>query len=301
MVTIILLAGGESQRLWPFTGGEDAKQFLPLFNGESMLQRTYRKIARQPFVEEILVSTNLKQVSAVKKQLPSALSLCEPYYQGTHAALLLALAFLKEERSLQEGDLVGIIPIDSEAEANYFDAIGAMAQKAKEGIVLMGIEPRKPTSRFGYILSDSDNRVERFVEKPPEEEAERLIAQGALWNGGIALFPLGLFPVPSYSDLLDDYSSQPPLSFDQAVLEKSTYPRFVHPYRGEWDDLGSWPSLLKVVGDKNFGPHTIQGEGTNTTVLNFTSSPLNLVEPQDLLVAMSPKGSLVVHKKHLKG
>lgn len=299
MVTIILLAGGESRRLWPFSEGEEAKQFLPLFDGESMLQRTYRRIASQPFVKEVLVTTGWDQMTAVKRQLPSALTLGEPSHQGTYAALLLALAFLKEERALERGDLVGLIPTDSEVGGDYFKTIGEMVHRVEEGVVLLGIEPREAASRFGYILPGPSNRVARFVEKPSQREAESLIAQGAYWNSGVALFRLGDLPLKPYKELLEGYTSLSTLSFDQAVLEKQDYPLFVYPYRGTWDDLGSWPSLLKVVGATKIGPYTLEGEGTNTTILNLTNTPLTLVEPQELLVAVSSKGALVAPKGHL--
>lgn len=58
-------------------------------------------------------------------------------------------------------------------------------------IVLMGIRPTYPSEKFGYIVSSDvgyPKRVSYFVEKPDAAEAERLIAGGAVWNGGVFCF-----------------------------------------------------------------------------------------------------------------
>jgi len=57
-----------------------------------------------------------------------------------------------------------------------------------------GIPATRPDSGFSYIergdaLKDGGYRVARFVEKPPEAEAKRLIATGrAYWNSGMFVF-----------------------------------------------------------------------------------------------------------------
>lgn len=58
----------------------------------------------------------------------------------------------------------------------------------------MGIEPTYPSSKYGYILPENEERISSvrgFREKPDEETAQRYIEQGALWNGGIFAFRLG--------------------------------------------------------------------------------------------------------------
>ncbi|MFA7540011.1 MAG: sugar phosphate nucleotidyltransferase [Sphaerochaetaceae bacterium] len=303
MINIILLAGGESQRLWPFSGGHEAKQFLPLFAGESMLQRTYRQVKRLPFVKEVLVSTGSDQEAVVKAQLPAALTLCEPQHKGTYAAILLATAFLREERGASAEEIVGVVPIDGEVGEDYFtalEAMGALVNTAPESIVLMGLKPREATVRFGYILPAGNGRVEHFVEKPSLEVANALIARGAYWNGGISLFKAALFGGQnSYRELLANYAQIEPRNFDQVILESGRFPLLVHPYNGEWDDLGTWESLLKAIGAVNFGPYRVKGEAHNTTVLNLTGKLLKLTEPTNLLVAAGSRGTLVVNKGDL--
>jgi len=58
------------------------------------------------------------------------------------------------------------------------------------GVALLGIEADEPDPELGYVVPRATShprlhRVHRFAEKPPAEEAERLIRTGALWNSFI--------------------------------------------------------------------------------------------------------------------
>lgn len=64
----------------------------------------------------------------------------------------------------------------------------------QEWLVTFGITPNAPETGYGWIkvgdaLAEGVHRVERFVEKPPRERAETMLAEGGhTWNGGIFLF-----------------------------------------------------------------------------------------------------------------
>lgn len=58
------------------------------------------------------------------------------------------------------------------------------------GVALLGIEADEPDPELGYIVPQASEdsrlrRVLRFAEKPPDDEARRLIRAGALWNSFI--------------------------------------------------------------------------------------------------------------------
>src|SRR5690606_20838720 len=73
------------------------------------------------------------------------------------------------------------------------------AKLAAEGwLVAFGITPDAPETGFGYIRRgaplDGGFAVEKFVEKPDRETAERFLADGGYsWNGGIFVFGAGAF------------------------------------------------------------------------------------------------------------
>lgn len=68
----------------------------------------------------------------------------------------------------------------------------------------------------------------RFVEKPDSRTAERLILDGAMWNGGAFAFKLGYLAdivdryihTETFAELRSRYVELPQISFDYEVVEK---------------------------------------------------------------------------------
>jgi mannose-1-phosphate guanylyltransferase len=151
--------------------------------------------------------------------------------------------------------------------------------------VLVGIEPTRPDTAYGYLrlgrtpARGGALRVERFVEKPDPARARRFLARGGhLWNAGMVVARPELLLAetqalaPEVWDALGPaleriasgrrvaraaleraYRRVRPLSFDYAVLERSTR---VVAVRGRfaWSDLGSWDAVaahLRADGDGN--------------------------------------------------
>jgi len=72
------------------------------------------------------------------------------------------------------------------------EKLSAVRAAANGGVVLLGITPDRPETGFGYIRSEGAadaagvRRVERFVEKPDPETAERYLGEGGYyWNSGM--------------------------------------------------------------------------------------------------------------------
>ena len=72
-----------------------------------------------------------------------------------------------------------------------------VVQAGQADLALMGIRPTYPSAKYGYVVPECGHSgeavtmVSRFVEKPDVPTAERLIADGAYWNGGVFAFRLG--------------------------------------------------------------------------------------------------------------
>ena len=167
----------------------------------------------------------------------------------------------------------------------------------------MGIAPSRPSSKFGYMVPgeplDGCEKVVKFVEKPPEQEAKVLMEKGALWNGGVFAFRLGYLldiverylGFRGYDRLLAGYHELDAVSFDHAVTEKAQSVAMVS-YGGTWKDLGTWDALAHEIGEEGKGRH-IPLQCTGTVVVNELPLPVVTLGTDNLVVVAGRGGILV--------
>lgn len=313
---IILLSGGSGKRLWPLSNDARSKQFLrvlmaPDGNKESMIQRIVRQLTAAGLGDDIVVATGVNQKDSVANQLGQHLSVVtEPRRRKTFPAILLACSFLASKGTPMD-EPVTVMPCDTFTDDAYFNVIARMGQTVSNGsadITLLGIKPTYPSTKYGYILHGRAGAahhdggalpVNLFTEKPDADTARRLIAQGALWNGGVFAFRLGfimdiarrLCPGMDFDDIRSHYSSLPKNSFDCEVVEK-TRSLAVIPYDGKWKDLGTWNTLTDELADLTHGNVTTE-DCRDTYVINELETPLVCIGTHNLVVAASPDGILV--------
>lgn len=233
------------------------------------------------------------QVALAREHLvdmPEENFLVEPVPRGTAAAVGLAAARL----IAQDPDaLVAAFPADhfiphAEQAAFARSLLRAVEEAERtDSIVLIGIRPTRVEPGYGHIeLGEEAIRnegeeadqppirpVASFIEKPPEEEASRMMETGRyLWNGGIfvaraatILDRLREF-LPRHFEALSaasspdafacGYSSLDPVSFDHGVLQplsrivsSSTAdpPLQVVPGNFVWSDVGNWASVYDLA------------------------------------------------------
>ena len=159
---ILLLSGGSGKRLWPLSNDARSKQFLKLLKApdgkrESMVQRIVRQIKESGLDASITIATSVSQKDAITSQLGSHVDVVtEPERRDTFPAIALSTVYLLKEQHCDRNEVVVVMPIDPYTEESYFHTVGQMAQIAAQGradLVLMGISPTQPSSKFGYILS----------------------------------------------------------------------------------------------------------------------------------------------------
>ncbi len=315
---IILLSGGSGKRLWPLSNDARSKQFLKLLkapNGEleSMVQRIARQISESSIEADITVATSESQYDSILNQLDCSVDIVtEPERRDTFPAIALSAAYLIKERGCSLDEVVVVMPSDSYVGSGYLDAISNMVRTVESSdvnMVLMGITPTEPSTKFGYILPTQDASseelitVSRFIEKPDEARAKELIAEGAVWNGGVFAFRLGYISdiidnyiqADTFSEIRSRYSEFPKISFDYEVVEKADSIALVS-YTGVWSDLGTWNSLTERVADDAIGT-VISGEACdNVHIINELNIPVVCLGVKDLIVATSPDGVLVSTK-----
>ncbi|WP_322153654.1 sugar phosphate nucleotidyltransferase, partial [Paratractidigestivibacter sp.] len=322
MIHLVLLSGGSGTRLWPLSNSSRSKQFLKVLRDEagnhvSMVQRVFGQIRKVPADVDITIAACASQEYSISRQVEGAYTLVlEPERRDTAPAIMLACANLALEQKADADDTVIVMPIDTYAEQAYYDGVVKLDEAVQSGfaeLVLLGVEPTYPSEKYGYIVPETPEgdlrRVARFTEKPNENAAKQLIAQGALWNCGVFAFKLGYLtelaakylPVNDFSQFRDRYSDLPKNSFDYEVVEKAGSIGVV-PYSGEWMDLGTWNTLTDEMADASAGRVVID-ESTceNVHVINETGFPMVVAGMKDAVVVATPDGILVSSKEASTG
>lgn len=206
----VLLAGGESRRLWPLGAYSPPKPYHALVHPHrSPFQQTALRCAEIADTHDLLAVCRLQDATLAQRQIHSAIPqarlriLAEPCPRNTAAACITAALYCRE---IKCDPLLLITPTDHAILHPYFlhTAVRHSLKAAREGmIVTFGIAPEGPCPQMGYILPKHAGHdpvhnthdpahdpipVSEFIEKPNRTAAEQLIVQqGALWNSGIFL------------------------------------------------------------------------------------------------------------------
>jgi mannose-1-phosphate guanylyltransferase len=155
--------------------------------------------------------------------------------------------------------------------------------------------------------------VDRFVEKPDRASAERMIAEGALWNSGIFAWRVGDFLAevraltPELSPALASangnadrfFHEATPVTVDVGVLERSSKV-VVLPGSFQWDDVGTWGSLARVRTRDSHG-NAVSGAAVlvdaDDNVVYAEGTDVVLYGVRDLVVVVRDGLTLVTTKE----
>jgi mannose-1-phosphate guanylyltransferase/mannose-6-phosphate isomerase len=282
----VILCGGAGSRLWPVSRQLLPKQFLPLVTGRTLLQDTALRARDAAGAARPIVICNETHRFLVQDQLAeigiAARIVLEPAGRSTAAAVAIAALMC------EENDPVLLVLASDHAIRGtpaFNDAVRRAADVAAAGsLVTFGIAPARPDSGFGYIERGDllpgeagAYKVARFVEKPAETEAHRLIATGrAYWNSGMFAFgaqrllgELGRYrndildaARKSFAGASDDlgflrlgkeaFLACPAEAIDRAVMERTLHAAVI-PAEFEWSDVGSWEALWDIARKDAYG------------------------------------------------
>jgi mannose-1-phosphate guanylyltransferase len=192
-VWCVVLAAGRGTRLAEVTGGVP-KQFWAPDGTRSLLEATLARtaaIAPPSRTVTVVDRSQATLLAGVAAQVAVGRAVYQPSDRGTAAGLLLGLTELPQDG---RDAIVLVTPSDhgiarpAEFLAGARDAI-AHVQAQPSRLVLFGARPSSPASDLGWITPSGGDGpgtcirpVASFVEKPSAENAERLFADGALWN-----------------------------------------------------------------------------------------------------------------------
>lgn len=286
----VILCGGTGTRLWPVSREGMAKQLLPIIGDETLLQMTLRRVKGTDFAEPMVIGAHAVRFTIrdqVEAVAPKARVVIEPERRDTMAAVLLAAMIAAGD---DPDTVLAVMPSDHLIRdlSAFQEAIRtAAASVRKSGIAVIGVAPTGPATGYGYIkpgaeAKDGTSAVARFVEKPDEARAEKLIAEGCLWNAGMFAFragwlidamravepeavelagkavaamkeDLGMFvPGESFGEVRS-------ISFDHGFMEKTDQAR-VAPGNFRWSDVGDWDAVW-TESEKDAAGNAIRGDG----------------------------------------
>jgi mannose-1-phosphate guanylyltransferase len=299
-LTNVILSGGSGTRLWPISRTLMPKQFVKLFDGRSLFQKTL--LRNKGLCERTIVVSNSEQLFLALDQAEEINEkgvsfLLEPIGRNTAPAIAMAAFGVDIDEILLVSSSDHLI----KNEEAYKKAVSKAVAFAQEGyIVTFGIKPIYPETGYGYIESNGYD-VLSFKEKPDAATAEEYIKKGNFyWNSGMFCFKAGVLldELKKYSpDIyeasrvayqnalrddektkirLDDMKVIPEDSIDYAVMEKSSLVKVV-PCDIGWSDVGSFESLYAELEKDNDG-------NTVSNAINIDSKD-NLILSSDRQIA----------------
>lgn len=348
-VTPVILCGGSGTRLWPLSRSGFPKQFLCLTGSESLFQQTVRRALSigtedietlPPLIvcndeHRFLASEQLRETAAKKYQM-----LLEPVARNTAPAMTLAALAAMAEGA----DPVLVVTPSDQAiadEESFAQAMRAAIREADKGcVVILGVTPDRAETGYGYVkageatsagfapasasAADSAAAVERFVEKPDLETAERYLREGCYaWNAGIFVLKASVWlrALKEYQPKMlsaverawevrahdasfirpgkAEFEQVPSESVDYAVMERcpgSKFPIKMVRLEAGWSDLGAWDAVWKLQPKDDTGnahKGDVIAQDCSNTFVHASSRLVTLVGLQNVAVIETADAVLV--------
>lgn len=335
----VILAGGSGTRLWPLSTPSFPKQFLPLPDGQSLIQASLARVTSLITPEQAWVVTGRSMAALAHEHLPSIPTehiLAEP--MGRNSAPAVAWAAATIARQDPQAVMVTLTADHVIQDVEAFNKALCLAYElAEQGhIVTLGIKPTGPETGFGYIrfaeeVSEGHAhrafRGERFVEKPNLVTAQSYLRDGHyVWNSGMFIWQVGTIlaelrehmpelarKIETIVDAmgteqecatLDElWPTLQSISIDYGVLEK-TKNLVVIPVEIGWNDVGNWEQYGALFpadeqGVRAVGTHTGLGS-QNVVVYNNTARRIYTIGMEDVIVVEMDDVTVICHKDHVQ-
>lgn len=322
------MAGGIGSRLWPLSRKEKPKQFHDLLGcGRTLLQQTFDRYSRVVPRENIIISTHVDYTDVVREQLPELPEdqvLHEPAFRGTAPSIAYVACHIRQLNPAanivvaQADQLVLNDELFVQTVGRGFDFV-----EKNNKLVVVGIKPTVPETRYGYIQADTPVdgvpgmfNVRTFTEKPEYEFAKIFMESGEFyWNSGIYIWNVNTI-IETMRTYLPDmmgelekvfreipvraerrkrgyeiYTSFPTASMDMSVMERADNVCLLVGEFG-WADIGTWDTLYGALpkdidGNVVMQSRTLKYDSNNNVVSAPAGKLVVMQGVEDLLVVDS--------------
>ncbi len=329
----LILAGGRGTRFWPRSRRAKAKQVLPFFGVESLIQQTVRRLGPVLPPERIWVLTNGYLRAEIVRQLPEVPKkqiLAEPVGRNTAPAIGLIAQVL---HSLDQNSVMGVFPADHyiTRPSRFLRMVRPAFRAAGSGnLVVLGIQPTWPETGYGYIEFPpgfevgATNAVPTlsFREKPDPATAAKFVEAGNFcWNAGMFFGRTGVFlealrrHLPKTATLLAGLPPFPSrafaaqleqifplcesISIDYAVMEKAANVVGLAADNVGWNDVGSWNAVYELARrdrDGNASRSEMIQQSSSGNYVDAAGKLVALLGVKDLVIVDTPDALLVADR-----
>jgi len=219
LIVPVILSGGAGSRLWPVSREAHPKPFMQMPDGESLLEKTLKRVLAIKEIEKVLTLTNrayyFQTVDEYKKveykksksnqtentQASSESTvtldyLLEPVGRNTAPAIIAAALSLVDCEL--ENAIMLVLPADHliTPVSRFVTIVEQAALLAGTGkLVTFGVKPTVAETGYGYLKKgkalsvDYSFEVDAFIEKPDISKATEFLKSGEyLWNAGMFCF-----------------------------------------------------------------------------------------------------------------
>ena len=322
----VIFAGGRGTRLWPVSTETTPKQFHTLIGERSLLAETYARLRTGFSADHILVSTARAYTAMVRSQIPELPTenvIEEPLSAGKAKAYALVALTLRGRDpqavflAVASDHWIGDTETFMRACSTTMDFVSGNPGAA----ALVGVHPTHADIGLGYVRVGAQlpgpvvaYEVAEFVEKPSEADAIDFVRSGAYyWNTSYYCFSASALLAayehlaPSMVESIEEYLSTGAdaayargagLDHELRGLVAAGYPVALVTSDLEWNDIGSWPSIHRVLSD--FEHRSVVSQGAHldadsdaTLVINETSVPVVTVGLSDVVVIVTDHAIVV--------
>lgn len=308
----LILAGGESLRLFPF---QKPKPLLEV--GTSTLLE--QCLSRVRDFDEVSIVTNAKVAKHIRQYFKARKKPChfgfilEPEARDTAAAVGFAISRLKNSQTF-----VGVFSADQymspQASRDFLKTLQRFRKAAEahpDHLFVMGspsqTKPKEEYSRYGWIVPQVQqglSPVLQFVEKPQGRKLTSLLKKNALINCGMFFGTKKTFeeafskhfPEVLEKNIERRYSQLPKQPVDRAIFEK--FSRVcVWAMNCPWEDLGTWEAVDRWRGTKSFWSNKKNLKSSKSNFVERESDfEVYLFDVENLAVVQSGRRLLVMPK-----
>lgn len=329
-----MIVGGGGTRLWPVSKQSSPKQFLKLFNNQTLTQITsyrFHKILDWDHIFAVTTSEEYKK--EILREVPEFVKeniIVEPMKRNTAAAHALGAIYISKQDPkavILNETADHLVDPQREYLKNLFSAGEAVYQK--DVLLAIGIKPTYPNVGYGYIKlgekqSESGGKhifkLDSFREKPDLETAKKYLADGKyFWNGGQYVWSAQSFlyalkkhapeifvGIEKIGDSIGSndekktisnvYEKLPDVSVDYAVSEKAdNFITMIADYG--WTDIGDWKEVWENSPKDHSGNVIITDSDSGGEVMNIDTTDALIHSDGRLIAAIDVDNLIVVDTK----